>query len=181
MEDAQARLVLQRRQDRPGAVAGVRTGGLAGCVAGAGRRSSRDAVANRAPKKKPTIDKKRCEDASSCGALTAIPASPLWLVHTANSRGDFYHETRTLWDPATGEYVRRNGAKLVRSKALPAIGDAETDYGGLRVSPTGVLTIEGDVFDAAKVHYAPKSTEAGVPTSCGWVGGGWRIPGPTDG
>jgi hypothetical protein len=133
------------------------------------------------PKKKPTIDKKRCEDTSSCGALTAIPASPLWLVHTANSRGDFYHETRTLWDPATGEYVRRDGARLVRSKALPAVGDAETDYGGLRVSPAGVLTIDGAIFDGAKVHYAPKSTQAGVPISCGWVGGGWRIPGPTDG
>ena len=133
------------------------------------------------PKKKPTVDKKRCEDTSSCGALTAIPASPLWLVQTANSRGDFYHETRTLWDPATGEYVRRDGAKLVRSKALPAAGDADSDYGGLRVSPTGVLTIDGAIFDGAKVHYATKSAEAGVPTSCGWVGGGWRIPGPTDG
>lgn len=135
------------------------------------------------PKKKPTVDRKQCtEDASRCGQLTAIPASPLWLVHTANSRGDYYHETRELWDPATGEYVRPGGGKLVRTKKPPAGTGGESDYRGMRVSPSGVLSHGGAVFDAAKVYYQPKVTEDdGAPVSCGWVGGGWRIAGPTDG
>jgi hypothetical protein len=141
------------------------------------------------PKKKPAVDKKRCEEASTCGELTAIPGSPLWLVQTANSRGDYYHETRNLWDPATGEYVRRDGAKLVRSKAVPPDGDAgtDTDYGGLRISTSGLLSHGGAIFDAAKVHYAPRDqgdggegSAGGSAISCGWTDGGWRIAGPTD-
>jgi hypothetical protein len=133
------------------------------------------------PKKKPRVDEEQCsEDPETCGALTAIPASPLWLVQTANSRGDYYHETRTLWDPATGEYLRRDGARLVRSKTPPST-DADTDYGGLRASPSGVLSFGGAVFDAAKVHYAPQDPPDGQSISCGFTGGGWRIAGPTDG
>ena len=95
------------------------------------------------PKKKPAVDKKQCtEDPEACGTLTAIPASPLWLVQTANSRGDYYHETRTLWDPATGEFLRHDGARLVRSKTPPPT-DADTDYAGLRASPSGVLSFGG--------------------------------------
>lgn len=133
------------------------------------------------PKKKPTVNKKRCEeDAATCGSLTAIPASPLWLVQTANSRGDFYHETRDLWDPATGEFLRRDGAKLVRTKTAPPTNiDAETSYAGMRVSPAGALSLSGAVFDASKVHFVPKGAE-GLSSSCGWANGGWRITGPTD-
>jgi hypothetical protein len=133
------------------------------------------------PKTNPTVDRTRCtEDASRCGTLTAIPASPLWLVHIANSRGDYYHETRALWDPATGEYLHRDGARLVRAKTPPPYGTADTDYGGLRVSPRGTFTFGGAVFDAAKVYYAPRDPDAWDARSCGWTGGGWRIPGPTD-
>lgn len=132
------------------------------------------------PKKKPRVDKEQCtEDPETCGTLTAIPASPLWLVQTANSRGDYYHETRTLWDPATGEFVRRDGARLVRSRTPPPPSDADTDHGGLRASPSGVLSFGGAVFDAAKVHYAPQDPDA-ASISCGFTDGGWRIPGPTD-
>jgi hypothetical protein len=133
------------------------------------------------PKKKPTVDKKQCTEQPTCGTLTAIPGSPLWLVEIANSRGDFYHQVRELWDPSTGEYVRPDGAKLQRSKTPPRGDDpAGTDYGGLRVSPSGALSYYGYVFDPAKVHYAPKQPDA-QSVSCGWAGGGWRIAGPTDG
>ena len=133
------------------------------------------------PKRKPTVAPKQCTDQPTCGTLTAIPGSPLWLVETANSRGDFYHQTRELWDPSAGEYVRPDGAGLDRSKtpARDGMPDA-TDYGGMRVSPSGTLTHDGYVFDAAKVHYAPKKPDES-PLSCGWASGGWRIPGPTDG
>lgn len=134
------------------------------------------------PKKKPRVDRAQCsEDPAACGTLTAIPASPLWLVQTANSRGDFYHETRTLWDPATGEFLRQDGDRLVRSRTPPPSTDADTDYAGLLVSPSGALSFGGAVFDVAKVHYAPQDRPDAASISCGFTDGGWRIPGPTDG
>jgi hypothetical protein len=133
------------------------------------------------PKRKPATDPERCTELTSCGTLIAIPGSPLWLVITGNSRGDYYHETRELWDPATGEYVRRDGARLARSKALPPEDGARSDYRGMRVSPAGVLSDDGAVFDAAKVHYAPPDSDDSGSTSCGWATGGWRIAGPSDG
>ena len=136
------------------------------------------------PKQKPTVDRKQCHGASICGELVAIPASPWWLVKTALNSGGYYSETRDLWDPATGEYLRRDGAKLVRSKAVPPStdDDGHTDYAGLRVSPTGLLAFGGAVFDTAKVHYAPRphADFDVTPVSCGFLGGDWRVPGPSD-
>jgi hypothetical protein len=132
------------------------------------------------PKQKPPFDKKQCADRSTCGALTAIPGSALWLVQTGNSRGDYYHETRELWDPSTGDLVRRDGARMVRTKKPPAASSEDTDYGGLRVSPGGAFTRGGAVFDATKVYYTPKEEPGDSARSCGWARGGWRIPGPTD-
>ncbi len=129
------------------------------------------------PAKKPKVDRKKCEeDASVCGKLTAIPASPLWLVSTANSRGDFYHETRELWDPATGEWLGISGGKLTRTPK-PQFGEAETDYQDLRIAPNGLLSYQGVVFDPAHVVYAPTGDS---PMTCGWSTGGWRMPGITE-
>ena len=133
------------------------------------------------PKRKPATDPEQCTELTSCGTLIAIPASPLWLVITGNSRGDYYHESRELWDPATGEYVRRDGSRIARTKAVPAESGRSTDYRGMRVSPTGVLSHDGAVFDATKVHYAPPGPADSDGASCGWAAGGWRIPGPSDG
>ena len=133
------------------------------------------------PKRKPVVDVKRCEDRSRCGALIEVPASPLWLVHTYNGRGDYYHENRELWDPATGKYVHLAGGKLVWSKDAPPVPNNETDYRGMRISPLGVLSYQGAVFDSARVYYTPSDPEYGGGSSCGWAGGGWRVDGPTDG
>jgi len=132
------------------------------------------------PKRKPVTDRKACTEVL-CGTLIAIPASPLWLVVTASSRDDYYHETRELWDPATGEYIRRNGDRMERFKAPRNESGRSTDYRGLRASPAGVLSYDGAVFDGAKVYYAPPALEDSVSTSCGWASGGWRIAGPSDG
>ena len=133
------------------------------------------------PRRKPVVDVKRCEDRSRCGALIEVPASPLWLVHTYNGRGDYYHENRELWDPATGKYVHLAGGKLVWSKDAPPVPNNETDYRGMRISPLGVLSYQGAVFDSARVYYTPSDPEYGGGSSCGWAGGGWRVDGPTDG
>jgi hypothetical protein len=121
--------------------------------------------------KAPKISRQPCgEEPQDCGKLTAIPGSSLWLVTTANSRGDFYHETRELYDPATGELVAIEGDKLVRAKQPRAEG---SDLAGMRISTSGTLSHGGVVFSPTKVIYKPKSDEA---QSCGWSSGGWRMP-----
>lgn len=129
------------------------------------------------PERRPVVPRKQCsEEPGDCGSLIALPSSPLWLVITGNSRGDYYHENRELWDPRTGEFVRYAGGKLVRSKAS---SDTEStgDYAGLRVL-NGTLSYAGVVFDDSRVVYAPKAVDV-TPTSCGFTTGGWRIKGPT--
>lgn len=128
------------------------------------------------PSRTPVVRRKQCEvEPKDCGSLIAIPSSPLWLVVTGNSSGDYYHEDRELWDPRTGEFVRRAG-DIVRSKdAAPT--ESTGDYAGLRVS-NGMFTYAGAVFDDSRVVFAPTATD-GAPGSCGFTSGGWRIKGPT--
>lgn len=121
----------------------------------------------------PPVPKAQCaEEPDDCGKLTALPGSPLWLVTTANSRGDFYHETRELYDPAAGEFVRFTGTALERSKT--SLGEG-LDFEDLRISPSGTFTYLGAVFDRTKVLHGPTLEAAG--RSCGWASGGWRIAG----
>jgi hypothetical protein len=131
------------------------------------------------PARKPLVDRKLCQENDNCGRLIPIPASPLWLVVTANSRGDYYHESRELWDPGTGAFLRPRGQRLARSKRAPPDPTASVYYEGMRVSPTGTLSHQGVVFDATKVIYQPRPGP-GLGQSCGWVEGGFRMAGPTE-
>lgn len=125
----------------------------------------------------PVVDPKNCTVLTSCGQLTAIPGSSLWLVDTANSQGDYFHRSRELYDPTTNEFVMIDGGKLTRSSTQPDRESGfDTDYAGLRSSPSG-LTYKGVVFTPSKVLYAPVTDdESPSPVSCGWASGGWRIP-----
>jgi hypothetical protein len=126
-----------------------------------------------APPAPPVFDHKTCADYvgdNRCGELTAIPGSPLWLVLTANSRGDYYDESRELWDPATREFLRIEGSTLTRAK--DPVGEGTFD--GLLSSPNGLLSMHGIVLDANHVFYTPK----GGGRTCGFAGGGWRVRGP---
>jgi hypothetical protein len=121
--------------------------------------------------KPPAIAKARCSaQPDDCGKLVAIPGSALWLVVTANSQGDFFHETRELWDPATGEFLQGSAAGVTRAKHPAANTDELEDLAGMRVSPVG-LSHAGLVFDATHVIYAPKE----LGRTCGWSSGGWRV------
>jgi hypothetical protein len=171
-------IVKERREARmlqlvdPGLVAAL-------AARGAGRSLWSPPPPTQPPPKPPTVPQIGCnENPDRCGALDAVPGTNLWLVTTENGRGDYFHETRELWDPATGEYVRVTPAGIRRTKSVPDphTPDGSSDYGGLRVSPAG-LSYSGFVFDARRVIYVPK--EQG--TTCGWASGGWRVPGPTDG
>jgi hypothetical protein len=127
------------------------------------------------PPAPPKLDRTECSEAPDrCGVLTAVPGHPVWLVVTGNSRGDFFYETRELWDPATSEFVRVANRTIERTTTLPSASSG-TDYDGLRVSPSG-LSVGGRVFDTTHVIHAPG--DGGL--TCGWASGGWRIPGPTD-
>jgi hypothetical protein len=128
------------------------------------------------PPKGPDVDRSHCQEMpEDCGALTPVPGTSLWLVSTENSRGDYFHLTRELWDPATKEFIVLDKGALRRTPQPPYDNDSSTDYGGLRVSPSGLMSFRGVVFDAKHVLYAPK--ESGE--TCGFVGG-YRIKGPTD-
>jgi hypothetical protein len=121
--------------------------------------------------KPPAIDKSKCTDMpDDCGKLVAIPGSSLWLVTTANSRGDYFHETRELWDPATGEFLAVTAKAVTRSKQPAGEGDQSTDFAGMRLAPSG-MSFDGFVFDPKHVIYAPKPSGR----TCGWSNGGWRI------
>jgi len=125
------------------------------------------------PPRPPALGREKCtEDKERCGQLTAIPGSPLWLVVTANSRGDYYHESRELWDPGAKAFVRITGDKLVRAKDPE--GEQGPEFDGLRSSPAGLLSLHGIVFDATHVLYAPRD----MGRTCGFASGGWRVGGP---
>jgi hypothetical protein len=133
------------------------------------------------PKSRPSVDKQACEELPDrCGELTPIPWSPLWLVVTSNSRGDFFHETNALWDPRAGAFLRVVAGEVVRETKPGDDGGAASsfaDYAGMLVSPGGALLYGGTVFDASKVHF---STAGESAQGCGWAEGGARIPGAAD-
>ena len=119
----------------------------------------------------PPVDRAACiEDPARCGELTAIPGSALWLVTTANSRGDYYHESRELWDPVANELIAIAQGALVRTK-VPS--GANADYAGLRIATSGLLSIDGVVFAPDRVVYAVAG-DGGM--TCGWTDG-WRMHG----
>lgn len=126
--------------------------------------------------KSPKVPKAQCaEEPGDCGKLTALPGTSLWLVTTANSRGDFYSETRELYDPTTRDFVHFTGTAIERSKESMGEG---VDWQDLRISPSGTFTYLGAVFDHAKVMHAVPSDD--TAHSCGWASGGWRISGIRD-
>jgi hypothetical protein len=138
-----------------------------------GRSLWSPAPAPRKPPPAPAVDVSQCtEEPTLCGHLLAVPGSPLWLVTVANSRGDFYHEARQLWDPTANEYIRVVDGKLVRARTPNTDPVGWDDYRGMRISPTGVIQQRGDVFTPQKLvfHTGDDSGHA-----CGWAAGGWRI------
>lgn len=122
---------------------------------------------------KPAVDPANCRENPNCGELRIVPGTGLWLVTIANDRGDFYHEGRALWDPRTNEYVRIAGGKLERDKTLHVDSAEWTDYDGLVIAPSGVMSYQGTVFDAQHVIF----TQAESAHACGFAAGGWRMDG----
>jgi hypothetical protein len=117
-------------------------------------------------------DSRCAEEPDSCGRATPLAGTAYWLVVIDNARGDFFHETRSLYDPATRQFFRADDP-AVRSPAV--IDGAAVE--GLYVSPSGAGgAIGGRVVDFRR-GVVWQSEEANV---CGWLGGGYRVGGPRD-
>lgn len=125
------------------------------------------------PPTAPVLDQARCEEGPNCGTLYAIPGSTLWLVETANSRGDFYHSSRELWDPATKQFVSVVAGKLARSAEPFGAG---VDYERMLAS-NGRVMHQGAIFDASAVRYSPVDEFA---RSCGFATVNWHIAPATE-
>jgi hypothetical protein len=154
------------------------------------RGAARALRAPRTPEaKQPTervaaVPKDGCaDDPEVCGAAHVVDGTPFWRVVTSNDRGDFYYQTEQLYDPRDKTFF-----DLVKpTERRPAPLAEPTGIEGVRIAPSGagylttVADAEGNdaaivgTFAGKIVHRAPGATV------CGWVGGGWRIPGPRGG
>lgn len=106
------------------------------------------------------IDRARCEeDPESCGTTEYIGGGRLWWVVTDNSRGDFFHETRQLYDSTTRTFW--NPATDER-KATPLEGGESAE---LSASPDGTWAVFGD-----KILSLGDAKATGTLTGsfCGW-------------
>jgi hypothetical protein len=134
------------------------------------------------PLEAPTLKKKLPKvavDATGCGAIPeecgkakALPGGRYWLVVTENSRGDFYHETRQLYDPKTKQFVDLGKTPPARS-AKPTAGATGIEGGWISPGGEALLTPDGQL-----VHLRKGTLFKGATRGCGWVGGGWRVSGP---
>jgi hypothetical protein len=127
----------------------------------------------RSPEPEPvrTVPREPCGEApEDCGSATRLPGTPYWLVVVANSRGDFFHETRQLYDPEQAEFFDPREPK-VRSRQ-PLAGSGET-FVPRWVSPSGELGLDDDTL----VRLEGGILASGFSEVCGFWGGGWEIDG----
>lgn len=117
------------------------------------------------------VDRARCvEVPENCGTSSALPGGRYWVVVTDNDRGDFFYESRQLYDSEAREFVRSDDPR-VRSRAPFEADSVE----GMHVSPSGRGAVHGDRvvdFEAGIVWQSEGAT------ACGWLGGGVRLGGP---
>ncbi len=104
----------------------------------------------------PVVDPSRCEEVpEDCGKVTYLGGWRLYSVVTANSRGDFYHETSELfdvktaryWDPVSGAFHDAPGS--TEPPALDVIGGSQWAIVGNRIIDmsqlTEATTLEGQI------------------------------------
>ena len=108
------------------------------------------------------------EEPGECGRATHLNER-YWRVVVSNARGDFYHQDEQLYDSVKKEFIDIESGQR-------SLAPSESSHGitGMLVSPLG---------DQVLLHDTLLPLEGGKPTTvdghfCGWVGGGFRIPGP---
>jgi hypothetical protein len=117
-----------------------------------------------------TVPREPCtEEPNDCGSAMRLPGTPYWLVVVANSRGDFFYETRQLYDPATSEFFDPRDAKARSPQPLAESGET---FVPTWVSPSGKLALDHD----ALVSFERGTVASGFQQVCGFWGGGWETP-----
>jgi hypothetical protein len=135
----------------------------------AGRRATQpDPVRSPEPTPLTNVPKVRCEEnPDACGNARRLVGTPLWLVVVADSRGDFYHETVQLHDPAAHEFI--DPLDPTRRSATPLEGDDE--FMPTWVSPSGTMLSDSTRLVKLGSGVVAKDLEG----SCGFWGGGWEV------
>ena len=127
----------------------------------------------RLPKPLPnlTVASEPCHDEPvDCGRRVEIPGLPYHLVVTGNDRGDLFHESLQLYDPAAGMW-----APLTDPKATSAEPRGEgTEIGRLFVAASG----QAYAIDDRVVHLARGTLVSGVEV-CGFTTPGAVLTGVT--
>jgi hypothetical protein len=122
------------------------------------------------------VDRARCEeDPEACGEAQPLRATRFLLVTVGNSRGDFFHVERQLYDPQTKEFMSVRDPARRAAKPLAEAPDPEA----LVVADSGAGWAYGNVVVSAA---EPRVVWTGSDDAkiCGWLGPAWRVPGPTD-
>jgi hypothetical protein len=126
------------------------------------------------PERSPTptmvtsVPTSNCEEMpEECGKARRLVGTPHWLVVVANSRGDFYHETVQLHDPATHEFF--DALDPTRRSATPFEAGDEA-FAPTWVSPSG--TMLADYGRLVKLGSGVVAKDLGGV--CGFWGGGWE-------
>ena len=86
----------------------------------------------------PSVDPSKCEEDPTCGSAEYVGGSRVWWVITSNARGDFYHETRALYDANTSEFWD----PLTDARSPTPVGGGENVV--IHVSPDGTWALYGD-------------------------------------
>lgn len=144
---------------------------LAALVArSAGRRATPpDLARSPAPTEVANVPKGRCEEMpEACGEARGLLGTPHWLVVVENSRGDFYHETTQLYDPATREFFDALDPTRRSAMPMPNSGDEFTPSW---VSPSGTMLSDFTRLVKLGSGVVAKDLEG----SCGFWGGGWEV------
>jgi hypothetical protein len=123
------------------------------------------------------VDRAPCEeDPDSCGEAQPLRGTRFLIVTVGNSRGDFYHVERQLYDPQTKQFLDAGDPAQRAAKPLPEQPDVED----LLVADSGA----GWAFANVVVSAAdpPRAVWTGSVDArvCGWLGPAWRVRGPTD-
>lgn len=128
------------------------------------------------PERSPTptavthVPKTNCEEEpDECGKARRLLGTPLWLVVVENSRGDFYHETEQLHDPATHEFI--DALDPTRRSAMPLeLQDESEAFMPTWVSPSGTMLSD----HARLVQLGSGVVAKDLEGSCGFWGGGFE-------
>jgi hypothetical protein len=114
-----------------------------------------------------SVPKTKCyEMPEACGEARRLLGTPYWLVLVGNDRGDFYHETVQLHDPATHEFF--DPLDPTRRSTTPF--EEDDPFMPSWVSPSGTMLSDDSRLVKLGVGVVAKDLEG----SCGFWGGGWE-------